>query len=82
MPVASAISCVPSDLVSAAKCFCIPQQDVQASVIIYLLAQIAGSTANPSELVANAKCYCFPSEETREAVMISLLCSIVNADTA
>lgn len=82
MPVASAISCAPADLVAAAKCFCIEDKTVQASVIIYLLAQIAGSTATPAELVANSKCYCFPSAETREAVMISLLCSIVNADTA
>ena len=46
--------------------------------MIYLLAQIAGSTATPAELARAAACYCFPDQQSREAVIAYLLCQIVN----
>lgn len=74
-----AVSCVPADLAAAAKCFCIEDKTVQASVMIYLLAQIAGNTMTPAQLVDAAKCYCIPDSTSRDAVMIYLLCQAATA---
>lgn len=73
------ISCDTNDLLQASKCYCFSNQTQIDSVIIYLLSQIAESTATPSELATSAACYCFPDKNTRESVMLYLLCQIADA---
>ena len=72
-----AISCTPSDLAAAAKCFCFDAKTM-AEVKLYLLAQIAGLGARtPAQLADAAKCYCF-DPVTAKKVEAYLLCQIVN----
>lgn len=72
------INCDPDALAKAAACFCYENKKVSASVIIYLLAQIAGDTPTPDELARKAACMCINDVPTREAVLLYLLCNIVN----
>lgn len=76
---ADTISCTPSDLAQASKCFCFGDQRQIDSVIIYLLAQIAENTDTPSVLAKKAACYCFSDTRSRDAVMLYLLCAIADA---
>lgn len=69
------VSCDPTDLQAAARCYCFPK-DVQDAIIIYLLQQIAGDTSTPSELAAKAAKMRIPDEKQREAVITYLLCQI------
>ena len=73
------LTCDPAALVADAKCFsCIPKE-MQGPVIIYLLADISGSTLDPAALVRAAKCFqCIP-REVIEDVQTFLLCQIVNS---
>lgn len=73
------VSCEPSDLATASKCFCFADQKQIDSVIIYLLTQIAGDTSTPAELSRKAACFCFPDTRSRDAVMLYLLCAIADA---
>jgi hypothetical protein len=72
------ISCEPSALLDAAKCYeCIPV-GAQPEVIIYLLNQILGTGLTPQQLMDGAKCYrCIPTGLQAE-VQTFLLCAIVN----
>jgi hypothetical protein len=73
-----AISCDPSDLAQASACYCFPAKKDADAVLIYLLRQIADSTATPAELARAAACYCYPDQQSRDAVITYLLCQIVN----
>lgn len=70
------ISCDPSTLANAARCFdnCIPK-GMQAAVTTYLLWVIAGSNIDFTHLADEANCFTclFGSEE---AVKTYLLCQI------
>lgn len=72
------ISCDPSALAKAAACYCYGDHKVEDSIIIYLLAQIAGDTSTPDELARKAACLCIEDKQSREAVMLYLLCQIAN----
>ncbi len=68
-----AISCDPTDLATAAKCYCYDAETRQ-KVIIRLLAIIANKAdVSPSDLAEEAACYCY-DPVTAKKVMISLLC--------
>lgn len=72
------VSCTPSDLAAAAKCYCFDKETTQR-IKLYLLAVIADKDdLDPEELDALAKCYCF-SEETAKRVENYLLCQIADA---
>jgi len=72
-----AVSCAPEDLEEAAKCFvCIPEGK-RLAVMIYLMAQIAGSSTDPEVLLENAECIaCKIPQGKQLAVLISLACEI------
>jgi hypothetical protein len=72
----------PQQVASAAVCYdCIPQ-GYRESAMIYLLAQIAGSTMTPSELAAAAVCYdCIPTGY-RLSVIVYLLAQIAAGGAA
>lgn len=76
------ISCTPSDLVAAAKCFqCVPS-GMEQSVQMYLLATIAGlgtDQAAIQQIVANAKCFNCVPPEMAEPVLLYLTCQAANA---
>lgn len=72
------ISCEPTDLAQASKCFCFGDQRQVDSVMIYLLTQIAGDTSTPAELARKSACYCYDAKSS-EAVKLFLLCSISDA---
>lgn len=72
-----AVSCTPNALSKASACYCFGDKKVEASVMIYLLAQIAGDASTPAALAKKAACYCF-DPKTRDAVMLYLLCQAVN----
>ncbi len=74
-----AVDCDPAALATAAKCYCYQDERQVDSILIYLLAQIAGNTATPSALAAAAKCYCFSDRPSRDAVITYLLCQIAAA---
>jgi hypothetical protein len=77
-----AVSCEPSDLAQAAKCFCFSDQRQVDGIIIYLLAQIAEDTHTPAQLAQLASCFCYPDGLSRNAVMLYLLCAIADASGA
>lgn len=72
------MAATPTELAAASECIdrCIPDGQ-KWSVIIYLLASVAGVSADPTTLVANAVCIdtCIP-QGLKPAVVISLLNSI------
>lgn len=72
--------CEPNTLAEAASCYCLPER-VQDSILIYLLAQIAGGETDPAALARLAKCYCF-DKRTSEAVKTYLLCQIAGNTAA
>lgn len=76
---APTISCDPSLLAEAAKCFdCVPAGR-QMAIQTYLLALIAGGSTDPQTLATEAKCFqCVPGD-TQAAIQNYLLCQIVNA---
>ncbi len=68
-----AVSCDPTDLATAAKCYCYDAVTRQR-VIIRLLAIIAGKAGvSPSDLAEEAACYCY-DPVTAKKVEIALLC--------
>lgn len=72
------VSCDPTTLANNAECLDkeIPDGEKLAAVI-YLLAQIAGSTEDPGTLANNATCISAQIPPgTQMAVVISLLCQI------
>lgn len=72
-----ALSCEPSDLVAAAKCFdCIPKE-MQMALQTYLLAVIAGGSLDPKTLMEQAKCFQFP-DHIQQQIQTMLLCEILN----
>jgi len=73
-----AVSCVPKDLSVESKCYCFADKKLSDSVMIYLLAQIAGDTSTPAELARKSSCFCISDQKSRDAVMVYLLCAIVN----
>lgn len=76
---AATLDCAPAPLARASACYCYGDQKVADSVIIYLLAQIAGDTSTPAELAAKAKCYCFSDKQLADAVKLFLLCEAATA---
>lgn len=74
-----AISCLASDLVAGASCYCGIPPTNKWDVIIRLLADIAEVNPDAKTLVANAKCICGIPDGNKIDVMISLLCAISNA---
>lgn len=76
------IACEPNDLANAAKCLCFSDQRQIDSVMIYLLAQIAGNTDTPAQLAQKAACYCYGDARSIEAVKLYLLCAIADASGA
>lgn len=74
-----AISCDASDLAKASACYCYGNQKVEQSVMIYLLAEIAGDTSTPKELAEKAKCFCYGDQKVADSVVAYLLCQIANA---
>lgn len=70
-----AVSCTPSDLATAAKCYCFGEKEAM-NIMVYLLAQKAGSTKTPEELAEAAACYCY-DRKTAEAVITYLLCQLL-----
>jgi hypothetical protein len=73
-----AISCTPQDLAAEAKCYCFADKRLSSSVMIYLLAQLAGDTSTPAELARKSACFCISDQKSRDAVIVYLLCAIVN----
>lgn len=72
-----ALSCLPSDLIAAAKCFdCVPKE-LQPALQTYLLAVIANGSLDPKSLLEQAKCFQFP-ESIQQQIQTMLLCQIVN----
>jgi len=71
------VSCVPSDVAKAAKCFCLSPAEKDA-VDTYLLAVIAGGSTDPKTLASASKAFQGIPEGTIKAVQVYLLCHIVN----
>lgn len=75
-----AISCVAADLVEASKCYACLSKEERESVMIYLLAQLAGEDAtSTADLAEAAKAYRALSGPMAKAVQNYLLCQIANA---
>ena len=72
-----AISCTPSDLAVAAKCFCLPSGTQQA-INTYLLAVIAGGSTDPATLAIAAKNFQGIPPQILIQIQAYLLCQIVN----
>lgn len=72
------VSCEPSDLATASKCFCFSDQKQIDGIIIYLLSQIAGDTSTPAQLAQKSACFCYADQRSRDAVMLYLLCAIAD----
>jgi hypothetical protein len=72
------ISCEPSDLAEAAKCFCLSDH-TQTAVQTYLLAVIAGGSLDPNVLQEDAKAFRGLSTEKLLDIQAYLLCQIANA---
>lgn len=72
------MACDPATLVDAAKCIeCGIPQGMQLPVLIYLAAQIAGTSTDPAILIENAKCIeCGIPQGMQLAVLISILCKL------
>ena len=68
------VNCDPALLAKAAACYCYTEPQFR-SVLIYLLAQIAGHSSTPAELARKAACYCF-DQRTAEAVTTLLLAQL------
>lgn len=72
------VSCQPTDLIQASKCFafCLNDEEISA-VEIYLWTKIAGASSDVSTLIANAKCLesCIDIGNS-EAIIVSLLANI------
>lgn len=74
-----AISCEPSDLTTAAKCFVCLSPEEREAVKTYLLAVIAAGSTDPEVLASAAKCFqCIPKDQLRQ-IQAYLLCQIANA---
>ena len=73
-----AIDCDPSALAELSACYCFPE-NVERAIIVYLLAQIAGSTLTPAQLAAAAAPYVGMPKNVQEAAMLYLTCQISNA---
>ena len=72
------ISCVPNDLVDAAKCFqCLPSEQ-KLWVDTYLLAKIAGGSMDPETLAVAAKGFQGIPPGNLRRIQAYLLCQIVN----
>lgn len=71
------ISCEPSDLVAASRCYCGLQPRDLDAIKVYLLSVLAGvENMTPAELVAISKCYaCIPPNMIK-AVEAALLCTV------
>lgn len=71
----------PDELQAASACYCYGERTT-LSVIVYLLANIAGLSATPpSDLARDAACYCY-DEATMQRVIAYLLCIAANGGTA
>jgi hypothetical protein len=73
------VSCLPNDLLDAARCYrCVPVGE-QGAVIIYLLNQILGTGLTTQQLMDNSVCFkCIPSGMQAD-VQTYLLCQIANS---
>lgn len=73
------MACDPNQLVADAKCIqCNIPNGAMPAIMVSLLAQIAGVSADPNTLVKNASPLQGIPAGARGAVMISLLCKIAN----
>lgn len=69
----------PKGLSAGAACFQGIPPGYRDAVIIYLLAQLAGSTMTPAQLSSAARCYQFGDRKTAEGIIIYLLGTIATA---
>lgn len=74
-----AISCEPSDLAEAAKCYTCLDPAQREAVKTYLLAVIAGGSTDPETLLTEAKCFVCLDPLQREVINSYLLCQAVTA---
>lgn len=69
------MDCTPATLTKSAACYCFNEQQA-LNIMVYLLAQKAGSTMTPDELAKAAACYCY-DRKTAESVITYLLCQLL-----
>lgn len=81
MPETNTISCNVNDLAKASACYCIPDPNVQAGAMIYLLNVISGLNLTPNQIVENSKCYCFSDRRVQQGAITYLLCAIAQSET-
>lgn len=72
------VSCQPSDLESAAKCFECLTSKQKETIQTYLLAVIAGGSLDPKVLMTSAKCFQCLTPQEQQQVQVYLLCQILN----
>jgi len=73
-----AVSCTPSYLTTAAKCFACLTPKQQRDVTTYLLAVIAGGSLDPKVLAKQAACMACLTPKQAADVQNYLLCAILN----
>jgi hypothetical protein len=79
-----AISCEPSDLVAAAKCFCFDKK-TESAVELYLLALLAGGSMDPSTLAQAAAAAGFMGIQDKrqiDGMRLYLMCEAASASGA
>lgn len=74
-----AISCLASDLVADANCYCGIPDGRKMDVLIWLFANIAEVNTDANSLVASANCLCGIPDGKKMDVLIALACAIVNS---
>lgn len=75
-----ALSCTPTDLAAAARCYCELTRDEREAIRVYLLAVIAGKSGEtPDQLLSEAKCFCGLNPQVAQAISVYLECLIANA---
>lgn len=76
-----AISCVPNDLATAAKCFCFDKKMAEA-IELYLLARLAGGSMDPNVLAREAAAAGFTGvtdKQQQVGMKLYLLCQAATA---
>lgn len=72
------VSCDPTDLAAAAKCFICLDVAQREAIKTYLLAVIAGGSTDPNTLMEAAKCFvCIPPDKQKQ-IQTYLLCQIAS----
>lgn len=71
------VSCEPSSVMAASKCFMCLDEAEQAAIQTYLLCQIAGMICTPQTLMTAAKCYMCLGPAQLQAINTYLLCQIL-----